>query len=532
MTKTLPLLKCTVKRFKAIFWKSLLFEGVFKLISAFLILPLALYLIFKLINLSGQPVVINFDIFSFAITLPGILTVLIWALITATLIFVEQMGLLIIIAEQQKKKRIQLRQVFWKSILSLPRAINFGLLSVLFITFLLSPLFAFVVKAFLPLVASPSNTVINELLQYWWQSSPWLAGVFMLMIIAGASLFIHLMFVFHVCAFESKKLTGALKSSWKQVRKSFRKLIKPLLSGYAIGFVLVLLGSLLLSGLNQLMIASTLSSDTLFTTTLALLVILNTLYAGFLTIITPPLHMAFLTELYLDINPHHHLHLTPDITTTKLKKHIILKHPLISAGLGILILASATVLIIPDIEQSLIQMNTTTTVTSHRGVTDEAPENTLLAFQKAITERAQILETDVRQTKDGVLVAFHDVNLKRMTGRNDAIADLTLEELQSIDLGQSEQIPTIESILKLAKNKVELILEIKPQADLEEITKKLVELIKQYSIPEQVIIMTQDYPILQLVKVLNPSIRTSFLVGKVLGDLSRIKVDIYSIITS
>ena len=72
---------------------------------------------------------------------------------------------------------------------------------------------------------------------------------------------------------------------------------------------------------------------------------------------------------------------------------------------------------------------------AHRGGADEAPENTLPAFEAAIALGYTYIETDVRLTADGVLVAFHDTALDRLTDQTGCIGDLTLREVQSADAG-------------------------------------------------------------------------------------------------
>jgi glycerophosphoryl diester phosphodiesterase len=72
---------------------------------------------------------------------------------------------------------------------------------------------------------------------------------------------------------------------------------------------------------------------------------------------------------------------------------------------------------------------------AHRGGAGEAPENTLAAFEIAVTLGYRYLETDAHVTRDGVLVAFHDERLDRVTDRTGAIAELDIGEVEAADTG-------------------------------------------------------------------------------------------------
>jgi glycerophosphoryl diester phosphodiesterase len=74
-------------------------------------------------------------------------------------------------------------------------------------------------------------------------------------------------------------------------------------------------------------------------------------------------------------------------------------------------------------------------VLAHRGLAIDAPENTLLAFARAIAAGVTHVETDVHVSADGVAMVSHDPDLRRLTDRNAAVADLTSHELRRIDLG-------------------------------------------------------------------------------------------------
>lgn len=75
------------------------------------------------------------------------------------------------------------------------------------------------------------------------------------------------------------------------------------------------------------------------------------------------------------------------------------------------------------------------TVIGHRGCAGEAPENTLISFERALAAGAAVLETDVHLTRDGVPVLLHDDEVDRNTDGSGRVADLSLAELRALDAG-------------------------------------------------------------------------------------------------
>ena len=84
---------------------------------------------------------------------------------------------------------------------------------------------------------------------------------------------------------------------------------------------------------------------------------------------------------------------------------------------------------------------------AHRGLALDAPENTLLAFAKALAAGATHLVTDVQASADGVAILSHDPDLFRLTGRRVRIDQLTAAELGRIDLGESQNFTTLAAAL-------------------------------------------------------------------------------------
>jgi glycerophosphoryl diester phosphodiesterase len=84
---------------------------------------------------------------------------------------------------------------------------------------------------------------------------------------------------------------------------------------------------------------------------------------------------------------------------------------------------------------------------AHRGGASEAPENTMPAFEHAVRLGYRYLETDVHVTADGVLLAFHDDRLDRVTDRTGVIAELPWTEVERALVDGREPIPRLEDLL-------------------------------------------------------------------------------------
>lgn len=74
-------------------------------------------------------------------------------------------------------------------------------------------------------------------------------------------------------------------------------------------------------------------------------------------------------------------------------------------------------------------------IIAHRGASAIAPENTASSFREALRLGAKIIECDVRVTRDGDLVVFHDETLDRLAGRSGRIADCDREMIASMEVG-------------------------------------------------------------------------------------------------
>ncbi|GAA0675347.1 glycerophosphodiester phosphodiesterase [Natronoarchaeum mannanilyticum] len=98
---------------------------------------------------------------------------------------------------------------------------------------------------------------------------------------------------------------------------------------------------------------------------------------------------------------------------------------------------------------------------AHRGYAAEAPENTLAALRRA-GRHADAVEIDVRRCGSGDLVVIHDAEVDRLTDGTGRVADLSLAELEALDvLGSGESIPTLAEVLSIVPADVAINVELK-----------------------------------------------------------------------
>jgi glycerophosphoryl diester phosphodiesterase len=99
---------------------------------------------------------------------------------------------------------------------------------------------------------------------------------------------------------------------------------------------------------------------------------------------------------------------------------------------------------------------------AHRGLHGQGvPENSPAAFRGAVDKRLGI-ECDVRLTRDGRAIVFHDATLERLTGREGVVDQLTLDELTTINYPEGgETLPALSDLLHLVAGQVPLLVEIK-----------------------------------------------------------------------
>ena len=158
---------------------------------------------------------------------------------------------------------------------------------------------------------------------------------------------------------------------------------------------------------------------------------------------------------------------------------------------------------------------------AHRGASGEYPENTRLAFVKAIEARADIIELDCQMTRDGHIVIFHDESLMRTAGVRGTVKNRTLEQLKRLDVGQwknrshrGERILTLEEALETIGGKADLCLEIKSYpGSAPGIELKILFTLSHYDYLDRTMLSSFDYRCLARVRDLAPETSIGVIFG-------------------
>jgi len=162
---------------------------------------------------------------------------------------------------------------------------------------------------------------------------------------------------------------------------------------------------------------------------------------------------------------------------------------------------------------------------AHRGFSGKYPENTILAFEKAIKLNVDMIELDITFSKDKIPVVIHDDTLERTTNGKGKVKNTFFNKLKMLDAGSwmhrkflGEKIPSLEEVLAIIKkSKVHLNIEIKSSAFEKKLSDSSIEaqtirLIKKYKLFNQIVISSFEPKVLLRLRKLSAKIKLSLLI--------------------
>ncbi len=158
-------------------------------------------------------------------------------------------------------------------------------------------------------------------------------------------------------------------------------------------------------------------------------------------------------------------------------------------------------------------------VVGHRGAAGVKPENTISSLKFAVDSGADVIEIDVRATKDNVLILLHDESFERLVGIPLKARDLEYRWIkENIRIG-GEEIATLEDALRIIGDKANLFIEIKEP----DITVDAIDLVKTYGLISRVALISFYDEVLSTVKSAEPRIVTGLIYFKPPGRIFEAK---------
>jgi glycerophosphoryl diester phosphodiesterase len=167
--------------------------------------------------------------------------------------------------------------------------------------------------------------------------------------------------------------------------------------------------------------------------------------------------------------------------------------------------------------------NTSPYVIAHRGISAKAPENTLASFEQAARiPGIDMIELDVRLSRDEEVIVLHDRTLQRTSTGNGPARNYSMDEIRRFDAGSwfhpmfsHQHIPTLSEVLQQVGDRLWVDVEIKsdwlhrePPGLLE---KKVLDVVHQCNMDDRVLFSSFDHQLLATIKNMNPSLVTGIL---------------------
>ena len=181
-----------------------------------------------------------------------------------------------------------------------------------------------------------------------------------------------------------------------------------------------------------------------------------------------------------------------------------------------------------------LEVNDQVKIVAHRGYVAKGVENSLEALEAATKEKASYVEMDILLTKDHQFVVMHDYNLKRLAGVDKDVKDMTLAEVQGLEIqqdGHTSHIPSFEEFVTRAKElKMPLLLELKPHgAEPENYVDLFVQKMKELGVEKDYPTMSLDLSVMEKVEKKAPEIKTGYVIPIQFGQFENASVDFFAI---
>lgn len=527
-TSKIPIHKQIADIFKTLaftYKQVFIFELLYKTLTLFIFIPAISFIFHSLLRLGGYAGATNYELLYFVFSRYGFLCMLILIPIATMLIFLEFSVLVIIAYYGQNKQRIGVIQAFLQSLSYLPSLFKYGFIGWALYLLLFLPLLSLGFgSTLLPSLQIP-NFISNELFKTGWGTLLY-AGMFAVV----AYFNIRWTFLLHMIVIEGTgSFRQAAKKSAALLKKSYIRMFVVMLYAFLIFTVLI---TVLFIGAVTL-VYFTMPEQSGFAEVVRSVVSKGVVVSLYLvTLFVTPLYMTTLTRMYTaKADPGNAVLQMPDWNAidnrSSLNRGLLHKHKRKLIMLGLITAFATALVLVPAISVAHLGEKEVT-IMAHRGYTSKGPENTIEAIQGAIEAHADFAEIDILETKDGELAVIHDTNLKRLTGRNAEVYDLTMDELRKLEVKQGNftgRISSLAEVMNAARGKIKLNIEVKTHGKEKNVVNTLLQTIHENEFEANCVVQSLDYDIVQRIKAEEPELQVGYIMFAGVPDLERIDAD-------
>lgn len=514
----------------------LIFETSYKLLCELIFQPALGRILQGALNITGYRIAFNGDIAGFLTNIPGLIGAIIIGILASLLAYFEFATLIVMIFKHYQNTPVHITEAMKQALTTFrsikgPGFIGFAVYALGLLPFIK---FGFA-PSILPSVAIP-NFITGELYKTFFGSA-----LIVVVHIVLYVLFFAAVFVLPVMVLRRLKFVRSCRVSLTTVLSLKPKQALPLAVLFLLWCVLLVFPGIIptyYAGITDASLAEILGS--FFVSWRGML---HFLLVEGLKICLSVLIFTFVTAVYVNSGGRVNLH---DKATPNLDRSLKATHGILAKAYQItkkfitalgelissiplyqrhkkLVWGIVAVLIFLAAFGALYSQPVTydQVVVGHRG-SQSAPENTLKAIDGAIEADADYAEIDILLSKDGVPMVIHDDDLKRLTGENVKIYDLTAKQLKKMTIkqnGKTGKISTLDEVINHCRGKIDLLIELKLHGhESRDLVSTVIKVIEDNHFQKNCEIMSIEYSLVEQMKINHPEYKVGYCVYSNLGN--------------
>jgi glycerophosphoryl diester phosphodiesterase len=514
-------------------WRQpLAFHLLMQLFGVALFTPLVTWIGRRLVLASGEPVISNFDIAKFVLSLDGIAFVLVLVALTVALLLAEFAGHSWIAGHAIARRPTTLPSTIATVLRLLPGLILLAARMFVRLLLLALPFLAVAgIVWFAMLAGHDINYYLAEQPPEWRQATRIVVGLVAGYALLAAWQLARWLYALPMLVFQGTSPGQSLDDSTRATSGRLRRIVVPLVLWWvlltAVAFAITwACRHVFDAGLDWAGI------DFRRVLPLVAVYLVVSMVGGFLYgALWFAGHQFLVTRMYAELAARAAWQPPAELEIAEERSRSLARLALVAIPI-LLVLASGTAWLMA----SRLDMDNAVAITAHRGASVAAPENTMAAFRAALDAGATYAELDVQHTRDRRIIVLHDADVLRMGGDPRKVQALTAAELATIDIGRKyaatfagEHPPTLEEVIDLVRGRMKINIELKYNVPDPGLAPAVVDLLRRKDFLDEVVITSLDYAALKQVEQIEPRLATGHIVTAAVGNVVRTEADFLSL---